>query len=64
MPATYNDRSILKPLKTSYVSEEQLMYQYRVTGNTRYRDYATEMDLASCKDYNDFKLPQYINSRP
>lgn len=44
--------------------KEQLMYQYRVTGNTRYRDYATEMDLASCKDYNDFKLPQYINSRP
>jgi len=44
--------------------KEQLMYQYRVTGNTRYRDYADGMDLTSCKDYNDFKLPQYISSNP
>ncbi|KAL5271877.1 hypothetical protein ACHWQZ_G000166 [Mnemiopsis leidyi] len=42
--------------------KEQLMYQYRVTGNTRYRDYAEAMDLTSCKDYNDFKMPQYIRS--
>lgn len=41
--------------------KEQLMYQFRVTGNTRYRDYADQMDLNSCKDYNNFKLPQYIN---
>merc|ERR1712176_118527 len=44
--------------------KEQLMYQYRVTGNKRYRDYADSMDLTSCTDYNEFKLPQYINGRP
>jgi len=44
--------------------KEQLMYQYRVTGNRRYRDYAESMELGSCEDYKNFKLPQYLNGRP
>ena len=47
-----------------YISEEQLMYQYRISGNKRYKEYADSMDLQPCTDYNNFKLPQYISNPP